>query len=142
VRCERCWLFGRQPHCCADVARSRGGVEHEEAAVPADLSPAGFGSTVPVAVTVNTRINKQIRAIWTRLGDAVGRGFFARAERAWRVYVRNACTSQSRAWVTPASPHQYVGGTMATLSSVECEEDLTKNHLRELTAIAKALAPR
>jgi uncharacterized protein YecT (DUF1311 family) len=93
-------------------------------------------------LAVNSRINKQIRIIWSRLGDAVGRRVFVKAERAWRIYVRNACTSESRSWVTPASPHQYVGGTMAALNYAECEEDLSTDHLRELTATAKALAPR
>jgi len=92
-------------------------------------------------LALNSRINKQIRVIWLRLGEAVGRRFFVTAERAWKIYVRNACTSESRSWVTPASPHQYVGGTIAPLNYVECQEALTTAHLHALTATAKALAP-
>ena len=92
-------------------------------------------------LALNSRINKQIRVIWSRLGDAVGWRFFVAAEQAWKTYVRNACTSESRSWVTPASPHQYVGGTIALLNYVECQEALTTAHLRALAVTAKALAP-
>jgi uncharacterized protein YecT (DUF1311 family) len=93
-------------------------------------------------LALNSRANKQIRLIWSRLGDRVGRRFLVSAERAWKIYARNACTSQSRSWATQASPHQYVGGTIAPLNYLDCQENLARAHVRALTATAKALAPR
>jgi len=93
-------------------------------------------------LALNARINARIKVIWSRLGDATGRSHFATGERAWRVYVKNECISRSRAWIDPASPNMYVGGTAAPLQYGLCREDLTAAHLRQLNETAAALAPR
>jgi hypothetical protein len=37
-------------------------------------------------------------------------------------------------WVDPASPHSYVGGTLAPVAYGSCVEGLAAAHVRELTA--------
>jgi uncharacterized protein YecT (DUF1311 family) len=94
---------------------------------------------------LNVRINHLIKIIWARLGaapsGATGRRYFATAERAWESYVRNECASRSRSWIDPASPHSYVGGTLAPILYAACQEGLTAARLRELTKTAALLGP-
>jgi len=85
------------------------------------------------------RIDARIKIIWSRLGDTPGRRHFAVAEKAWLAYAENECTSRSRAWIDPAHPHQYVGGTAAGVEYALCEEELSATHLRDLTETAAAL---
>lgn len=92
-------------------------------------------------LALNARVNERIEIIWYRLRDATGRRYFVKAERAWQTYLENECRSRSRAWTNPASPHLYVGGTLAPVRVGICEEELTAAHLRELAKTAAWLAP-
>ncbi len=85
------------------------------------------------------RIDVRVKIIWSRLGDITGRRHFAAAETAWLAYAENECASRSRAWIDPASPHQYAGGTAAGVEYGLCEEELSTAHLRDLTETAAAL---
>ena len=92
-------------------------------------------------LALNARINVRIKLIWSRLGNATGRRYFVKAERAWQIYVENECRSRSRAWINPAIPSQYVGGTEAPVLAGICEEELTAAHLHELAETAAELGP-
>jgi hypothetical protein len=96
--------------------------------------------TVRRVLVLNGRVNARIKIIWSRIRDAAGRRYFVRAEKASHTYVRNECTSRSRAWINPAHPHVYAGGTLAPVEYGLCTEELTARHLRELTETAAALA--
>ena len=97
-------------------------------------------------LALNVRANVLIKVIWSRLdnwpgGAVTGRRDFVRAERAWQTYAENECTSRSRSWSTPESPHQYVGGSWAPVHAGICQEKLTRAHIRELRDTAAELAP-
>lgn len=92
-------------------------------------------------LALNARVNRVISIVWRRLGSAIGRRYFANSERAWQSYVRNECTSRSRAWPDRRSPHQYVGGTLAPVLYGQCLEELTASRLRELKQTAALLGP-
>lgn len=80
---------------------------------------------------LNRRANELIRTVWKGLDDT-GRRYFAEAQQGWQVYVRDECTSESRSWVEPSSPHAYVGGTEAPLLYAGCVIDLTRSRIDEL----------
>jgi Protein of unknown function (DUF1311). len=93
---------------------------------------------------LNARANDQINLIWSRLatyegGAAVGRGYFVKAERAWRTYAANECTSRSTAWLIPSYPHLYVGGSSAGIHYGACMEQFTAAHINELKETAYRL---
>jgi hypothetical protein len=91
---------------------------------------------------LNGRINGRITIIWSRLPDATGRRYFATAENAWSIYVRDECTSSSGSWISPTTPHVYVGGLEAPLRYAACQQALSITHLHDLTAIAAQLRTR
>jgi hypothetical protein len=93
-------------------------------------------------LALNAKINERSKVIWSRLGGDTGRRYFMKSERAWRAYVVKQCTSRSRAWIDPAHPHTYVGGTAAPVVFAACQEELTLSHLREATETERALGPR
>jgi hypothetical protein len=71
-------------------------------------------------LTLNRRIDRLRRAIWSQLGDGGGRAHFAAGELAWQEHVRRECTSAT-------------GG---------CELRFAEVHVRELARTAAGLAPR
>jgi uncharacterized protein YecT (DUF1311 family) len=92
-------------------------------------------------LALDARLNSRVRIVWSRLLDATGRRTFASGEKAWSTYVNDECTSRSLAWLDPASPHQYAGGSEAPVVYGACEEELAAAHLHELTETAAQLGP-
>ena len=86
-------------------------------------------------LALNARINSRIKIIWPRL-DITARRYFATSEKAWSAFIDDACASSSGAYISPGSPHTYVGGSGAPVRYAACEQEQTSAHLRDLTARA------
>ena len=88
---------------------------------------------------LHSRVNQLVRSIWSLLDDATGRRHFAAGEREWRLYRADECAARSGAYVSSASPHQYVGGSGAPVRFSDCEQEVTVAHLAALASTAAEL---
>ena len=77
---------------------------------------------------VDGEFNARAQALWPIL-DASGKRAFLNAQSAWLTYRKQECTVQCRA---------FRGGSAAPLAYGQCEIDLTKARVQELTATLRS----
>jgi len=87
-------------------------------------------------LALNARVDTLLRKTWANAHDPLARRYVARAQRSWVAWVKAECTSNSGAWVDPASGHFYVGGSEAPVLYGYCQANLTASRLRELQRAA------